>query len=190
MRTLAAFLFLCSNLLSALAGVALAGQTPPPWVARHGLSSAEYQKAFDDFGKQGFQLTSVSGYVVNGEVQYAALWRKSPDAGPWAARHGLSAADFQKAIDDVVKDGLHLVYVDGYEVGGTPLFAGIWRKGAGAAPIVKLGMDGAHYQAEFDALLKQGYRLSMSRATRTMALPSTLRYGTWPRAPSSSRTMV
>jgi hypothetical protein len=156
MRSLAAFLFLCSILLSP---VVLAGQTPPPWVARHGLSSTGYQKAFDDFGKQGFQLASVSGYVVNGEVQYAALWRKSPGGEPWAARHGLSSADFQKAIVDLAKEGLHLVYVDGYEVGGTPLFAGIWRKAAGAAPIVKLGMDGAHYQAEFDALHEQGYRL-------------------------------
>src|SRR5262249_30004582 len=109
MRSSAVFLFLCSILLSP---VVLAGQTPPPWVARHGLSSAGYQKAFDDFGKQGFQLTSVSGYVVNGEVQYAALWRKLPGGEPWAARHGLSAADFQKAINDLAKDGLHLVYVD------------------------------------------------------------------------------
>jgi CubicO group peptidase (beta-lactamase class C family) len=159
MRSLAAVLFLCSILVSALAPVALAGQTPPPWVARHGLSSAAYQNAFDDFGKQGFQLVSVSGYVVGGEVQYAALWRKSPGGEPWAARHGLSFADFQKTIDDLAKDDLHLVYVDGYEVDGMPLFAGIWRKGAGAAPVVKLGMDGTQYQAEFDALHKQGYRL-------------------------------
>lgn len=84
MRTLAAFLFLCSNLLSALAGVALAGQTPPPWVARHGLSSAEYQKAFDDFGKQGFQLTSVSGYV---NILQAVFCGNGPHC-PWQIRPG------------------------------------------------------------------------------------------------------
>jgi CubicO group peptidase (beta-lactamase class C family) len=77
----------------------------------------------------------------------------------WAARHGLSAADFQKAIGDLAKDGLSLVYVDGYEVGGTPLFAGIWRKSLAGPPVVKLSMDGAQYQVEFDALLKQGFRL-------------------------------
>jgi CubicO group peptidase (beta-lactamase class C family) len=146
-------------LLAVSAGPASAGQTPAPWVARHNLSSTGYQKAFDDFAKDGFELASVSGYLVNGELRYAALWRKPASAEPWAARHGLSAADFQKAINNFAKDGLSLVYVDGYEVSGTPLFAGIWRKSAAELPVVKLDMGGAQYQAEFDALLKAGYRL-------------------------------
>jgi hypothetical protein len=33
----------------------------PPSVARHGLSNAEYQQAFDEFVGQGFQLICVSG---------------------------------------------------------------------------------------------------------------------------------
>ena len=125
-------------LLVASAPPAFAGQTPLPWVARHGLSSADYQKEFDEFGKEGFELTSVSGYVANGELRYAALWRKPASPEPWAARHGLMAADFQKAIDDLAKDGLSLVYVDGYEVSGTPHFAGIWRKSAEGLPVVRL----------------------------------------------------
>ena len=52
-----------------------AGQTPLPWVARHGLSAADYQKAFDQFGKD-FELTSVSAYLDKGQLRYAALWRQ------------------------------------------------------------------------------------------------------------------
>ena len=63
-------------LLAASAPPACAGQTPQPWVARQGLSSADYQKAFDQFGKEGFELVSVSGYLASGELRYAALWRK------------------------------------------------------------------------------------------------------------------
>ena len=136
-----------------------AGGTPAEWVARHGLTPAQYQKAFDDFTKQGLRLISVSGYVLNGQVQYAALWRKVPGSVAWAARHGLSAADFQNTINDLSKQGLQLIYVDGYEVGGKPLFAGIWQAASAPSPVVKLDMDGAQYQAEFDALTKQGLRL-------------------------------
>ena len=32
-------------------------QPGPAWQARVGLSAADYQKAFDDFGKQGYRLT-------------------------------------------------------------------------------------------------------------------------------------
>jgi hypothetical protein len=144
--------------LAASAPPAFAGQTPLPWVARHGLSSAAFDE-IGEIGKDGFELTSVSGYVANGDLRYVALWRKPASPEPWAARHGLMAVDFQKAIDDLAKDGLSLVYVAGYEVSGTPLFAGIWRKSAAGLPVVRLDMDSAKYQAEFDSLLKEGFRL-------------------------------
>jgi hypothetical protein len=34
----------------------------PAWVARHGLTSAQYQQAFEDLVGQGFRLVQVSGY--------------------------------------------------------------------------------------------------------------------------------
>src|SRR5580704_5455343 len=157
LRFVTRLLLPCLVLLAGSGPPAWAGQTPLPWVARHGLSAADYQKGFDEFGKD-FELASVSGYLDNGALRYAALWRKPASPEPWAARHGLSAADFTKAIEDLAKDGLSLVYVDGYEVGGTPLFAGIWRKSAAGLPVVKLGMNDAHYQAELDAM-KSGFRL-------------------------------
>ena len=158
LRFVARLLSPCLVVLAASTASVWAGQTPVHWVARHGLSAADYQKAFDQFGKD-FELASVSGYLDKGQLRYAALWREPAKAEPWAARHGLSAADFTKAITDLAKDGLSLVYVDGYEVNGTPLFAGIWRKTSGGPPVVKLAMDSAQYQAEFDANGKAGMRL-------------------------------
>src|ERR1700733_6171795 len=158
LRFVTRLLLPCLALLAGSGPPAWAGQTPLPWVARHGLSAADYQKAFDEFGKD-FELASVSGYLDNGALRYAALWRKPASAEPWAARHGLSTADFTKAIDDLAKDGLILVYVDGYEVNATPLFAGIWRKPSGGSPGVNLAMDSSQYQAEFDVNGKAGMRL-------------------------------
>jgi hypothetical protein len=70
-------------------------------VARHGLSGAQYQAAFDQYVAQGYRLRCVSGYNVNGVTRYAALWDKS--SGPaWVARHGLTAAQYQAAFDQYV----------------------------------------------------------------------------------------
>ena len=61
----------------------------PAWTARHGLCAADYQKAFDDFTKQGFRLTWVTGYEAGGTLKYAAIWEKK--GGPeLEARHSLS----------------------------------------------------------------------------------------------------
>src|SRR6185436_18147353 len=78
-----------------LSSAVIEAESPPvAWVARHGLSSDEYQKSFDEFAEQGYRLVSVSGYTSDGHVRYAALWRKL--AGPaWVARHGLSADEYQ-----------------------------------------------------------------------------------------------
>jgi hypothetical protein len=36
----------------------------PAWQARHGMTSADYQQAFDDLNGQGYRLVDVSGYSV------------------------------------------------------------------------------------------------------------------------------
>jgi len=58
----------------------------PAWQARHGLTSAQYQQEFDRLMGQGYRLVDVSGYSVNGQDRYAAIWEQSQ--GPaWQARH-------------------------------------------------------------------------------------------------------
>ena len=79
----------------------------PAFVARHGLSSADYQAAFDQFVGQGFRLTHVNGYTVNGEDRYAAIWEQD-EGPPFVARHGLSSADYQAAFDQFVGQGFRL----------------------------------------------------------------------------------
>ena len=78
-----------------------------PWIARHGLSSADYQRTFDDYAHQGYRLRTVSGYEHGGQALYAAIWDKR--AGPaWIARHGLTSAQYQQAFDDESAVGDHL----------------------------------------------------------------------------------
>jgi len=50
------------------------------WVAHHGLTSEGFQQRFDEYVDQGYRLTHVSGYTVNGEDHYAAIWEEHDGA--------------------------------------------------------------------------------------------------------------
>ena len=97
------------------------------WAARHRLTASQYQAAFDDFLSQGYRLIDVSGYELNGEEYYAAIWeqRSGPD---WAARHGFTSAGFQVEFDNLVAQGYRLVNRSSYTVNGEVLHAGIFER--------------------------------------------------------------
>lgn len=145
----------------ALAGLALCAwhASAAPWTARHGLTGAQYQQAYNDLGKKGYRLTSISGYESGGGARYAALWSKSAGAVS-AARHGLSPQQYQAAYNDLSKKGYRLTFINGYAVGGKPYYAGIWHKGPGPASAARHGLTTEQYQSAVDAMVKQGYALS------------------------------
>ncbi|WP_392482999.1 hypothetical protein [Nostoc sp. C110] len=130
----------------------------PAWQARHGLTSAQYQATFDKLVGEGYRLVDVSGYGVNGQDRYAAIWVKS--GGPaWEARHGLTSAQYQATFDKLVGEGYRLVDVSGYDVNGQNRYAAIWEKSGGSAWQARHGLTSAQYQATFDKLVGEGYRL-------------------------------
>jgi CubicO group peptidase (beta-lactamase class C family) len=130
----------------------------PAWYARAGLSAADYQKAFDDYNKQGFRLTWVSAHEVGGVTHFQGIWEQK--SGPaWQARANLSAADYQNTFNDLTKQGYRLLHVYGYASGGNALFAAIFDKSAGPAWETHHNMTAAQFQSTFNTLLQQGYRL-------------------------------
>ncbi len=135
-------------------------QSSGAWVARHGLSSAQYQAEFDKLTGQGYKLTNVSGYSLGNQDRYAAIWEKSDNQNAWVARHGLSSAQYQAEFDKLVGQGYKLMQVSGYGVGGQDRYAAIWEKsGNQNAWVARHGLSSAQYQAEFDKLVGQGYKL-------------------------------
>jgi len=130
-----------------------------PWVARHGLSSADYQRTFDDFAHQGYRLRTVSGYDHGGQAMYAAIWDKRA-GGAWVARHGLTSAQYQQAFDENAAQGYRLRLVNGYAVGGVDHYAALWEKAAGPSWVARHGMTSAQYQQAFDEYVGQGNRLT------------------------------
>jgi CubicO group peptidase (beta-lactamase class C family) len=130
----------------------------PAWVARHGMTSDQYQATFDDLVGKGFRLRHVSGYPVGGQDFYAAIWVKS--SGPaWEARHRMTSNQYQAKFDDMLSKGFRLRLVSGYGVGNQDLYAAIWDKSSGPAWRAHHGLSSDQYQAKFDELLKQGFRL-------------------------------
>lgn len=129
-----------------------------PWQSRHGLSSVQYQETFNQLFNEGFRLVQVSGYSVNGEDRYAAIWEQREGA-PWQARHGLSSVEYQRTFDQLLGEGYRLVQVSGYRVNGEDRYSAIWEQRAGVPWQARHGLTSAQYQEAFDELLKQGFRL-------------------------------
>jgi hypothetical protein len=63
----------------------------PGWVARHGLTAAQYQAEVNKWTGQGYYLTDVSGYTLNNQDYYTAVFEKPSSIPAWVARHGLSS---------------------------------------------------------------------------------------------------
>jgi hypothetical protein len=99
-----------------------------PWAARHGMSSSDYQQAFDQYSAQGYRLRMVSGYGVLGVPSFAAIWEKA-ESPPWEAHHDMSSDQYQQTFDRLVHGrGYRLTNVSGYDRGGQPAYAAIWEQ--------------------------------------------------------------
>jgi hypothetical protein len=99
----------------------------PEWQARHGMTSAEFQKTFDSLVSQGYRLKHINGYGVSGVDYYAAIWHKS--GGPaWRAHHRMTSSGYQETFDSLISQGYKLKQVSGYEAGAGALYAAIWEK--------------------------------------------------------------
>jgi hypothetical protein len=132
------------------------GQSPA-WQARHGLTSAQYQQTFDQLVAQGYRPTCVSGYAVNGQDRYAAIFEQRQSV-PWQARHGLTAAQYQQTFDQLAAQGYRPVDVSGYEVNNQDFYAAIFEQRQSVAWVARHGLTAAQYQQQFDQLSAQGYR--------------------------------
>lgn len=129
----------------------------PAWVARHGLTSADYQAEFDRLVPQGFRPVCVSGANAGGQLRYAALFQQ--DGGlAWVARHGIDGATYQAEFDRLVPQGFRPRFVSPASVGGQLSYACVFEQRGGPAFVARHGITGAEYQAEFDRLVPQGFR--------------------------------
>jgi hypothetical protein len=129
----------------------------PPWEAPFGLRSAQYEQRFEDLTKRGYRPVRVSGYGIAGQAFYAGIWEQR-SGPPWQARHGMTAAEYQRVSDDLKGQGYRLTDVSGYDVGGQDRYAAIWEKRDGPPWEAPFGLSSAQYEQTLEDLTKRGYR--------------------------------
>lgn len=135
----------------------------PAWSARHGLTAAQYQAAFDQFAQQGYRLKMVSGYSVGTTPRFAALWDKS--AGPaWTARHGLTGTQYQQVFTELTGQGYRLRWVSAYAEGGVAKYAALWDKSSGNPWVARHGLDEPAFRAAAQGYAAQSYDLVCGNA--------------------------
>lgn len=130
----------------------------PAWAARHGLTAAAYQVAFDQLVAEGFRPLVVSGYAENGQERYAALFEQGP-APDWQARHGMLPNDYQATFEALAAAGFVPVQVCGYRVNFGVRFAAIWHKMPNIEFIGRHNLTASQYQTAFDDALARGFSL-------------------------------
>jgi hypothetical protein len=121
------------------------------------MTREQYQQTFDDLARQGYVLIQVSGYRVNVDVLFAAIWEKQ-NGVVWQARHGLTSSAYQKTFDEMVAAGNRLAWVGGYSDTGIARYAAIWRREPSGLWQARHGLDVIGYQRAFDELRSQGFR--------------------------------
>ena len=97
------------------------------WLERHGMSDATYQCEFDTWTAPscGCRLIRVSGSGSSGQARFAADFEKSSKTGGWFTRHGMTAARFTTADNDLHARGFRIVSLDGFCVGATAYHNGV-----------------------------------------------------------------
>lgn len=129
-----------------------------PWVARHDLTGKQYQSAFDEWHKAGYRLINVDSYLLNGDVRYAAVWRKAP--GPAIrAYHGATAKDHQSSFDKWVKEGWMPTNISVVAPGGQPRFTALYEKIDTKGMYARSDMTLAQYKTFFKQYGDQGFSL-------------------------------
>lgn len=131
----------------------------PAQLCRHGMTSSQYQQQFNTASDQGYRLVLVNGYTSGGIDKYVAIWDKPTGrVAPWAAKHGMTSAQYQSAVNTYVEDGYRVKHVSGYAIGNEARYAAIFEKPTTSPPwVARHGLTAAQYQTEFNTQTNAGY---------------------------------
>ena len=133
---------------------------PPNWaeVSHHAIPAGSYQTIFDRATKAGYRPVWLDGYEVNGQTFFNVIFRPAAGAPAWAARHGMTASEYQSEFNTRTAAGYRPLNLTSYMSGGQVRYASIFVKSAGPAFTAYHGLTAEQHQARFDELGPQGFR--------------------------------
>ncbi len=133
------------------------------WVARHGLTSSQYQQAFNEYKGKGYRPYQVESYLRGDTIYYAVIFVK--DTWPtWSAYHGQTTSQFQSTFNNLTKQGYRLVNVSAVKTKGSVYYTSLYDKKSVGKWYAKSGLTSSQYQQEFDKYTKQGLKLAYLNA--------------------------
>jgi hypothetical protein len=131
----------------------------PAVSAYHGTLASDHQTKFNSLTGQGYVPVNVSSVVISGKTYVTALYEKKSTGGMYHY-FGMSMSDYQSKFNTLSGQGYKLVYINGFNDGGTPRMNAIWYKTVPFnSAAAKHGLTGAQYQTEFTTLTNNGYRI-------------------------------
>lgn len=134
-------------------------QTNVPWIARHGLSAAEFQVQFDSATADGYRLTNVASYVSGGSLAYAGIFDKVN--GPaWHAYHGIRETEHKARFKEWANEGYAPVNVSITSADGTPRFTAFYTHHDVGGFVHGGGLTSGEYQEAWNSNAAAGRQLA------------------------------
>ena len=130
----------------------------PPTTVRHGLSASAFQAEIHRLAQSGHRPVHASGYGDGGTERFATIWEQR-GGPPFMLRFGLTPTQFEAEHQRLTREGFRIVQLNGYGGSdGMGRFVAIWEKREGVFE-PRHGLTPVAYQADFDRMVRQGFRL-------------------------------
>jgi hypothetical protein len=143
------------------------------------LTSAEYQKKFNELIQAGFRpikVWSKPQHVIDyaeGEKPsfgYWATFQKVPNGAPWEARHGLDAATYQQEFNKWTRAGYMPTHINVACVGSEVRYCVVYDKIANPpAWVARHNMDEAAFKNENATWTAKGYKVKVRSSCQSRA---------------------
>ncbi|MEE3329133.1 MAG: serine hydrolase [Myxococcota bacterium] len=162
------------NVGQAVLFVSIFERNTDAWEARHNMTSSDYQAEVDYWvDEQGYGIRHVSGYSINGQAYYAAIFDRSPSP-EWISEHGLSEPTYQARVTELAELGFQPVVISAFWIGNAEYFAAVWHK-VNLRFKARHGVDRGDYQNLVDDLYYEGFS---PMAVKGYSRPGTAAAGT------------
>lgn len=131
-----------------------------PWVARHNMSSADYQTEATTQAGNGYRVISVDATGTYPNEEYAAVWVNDGVApADWGSVHRQTSAQMQTVVDNYANAGFRPVCLTGVGSGSSARFAASFvRNFEGWSYDAVWDLTEAQYQTYVEDRAIEGYR--------------------------------
>jgi Polyglycine hydrolase-like, structural repeat len=129
-----------------------------PLVARHDLTSEQYQAEFDSRAREGYRLLHLDSYPTPDGTRFASIFVKA-SGPPWLAYHDRSQADHQMNFNQRTAEGSVPVIISVTPEGRELRYSALYEKKDVGGFVASQVLDLAQYQAEFDRQAAAGRTL-------------------------------